>query len=170
MAYFPRYFRDGRPMPVTINGAAILDPLEKAHIVQDQPCMNAETRYYLCSTARFMPYISAEGRLLPCMPMSTCEEQRYFPLIPEKGLTACLKDSTFMNFASRCIDDLFARNQECGSCEHRWNCGGGCRAGALEESHDFFGRDSYQCLIWKEGYREKLIRALEKAEADADER
>ncbi len=170
MAYFPRYFQDGRPMPVTLNGAASLHPREKCRAVQDRPCMNAEKRYYLCSTARFAPYISPEGRLLPCMPMSMCEEQSCFPLIPEKGLAACLTDSTFMNFVSRCTDDLFARNLECGSCEHRMNCGGGCRASALEESHDFYGCDSYQCLVWKEGYRDKLTQALERAEADANER
>ena len=170
MAYFPRYFQDGRPMHVTLNGAALLHPREKCQTVQALPCMNAEKRYYLCSTARFTPYISPEGRLLPCMPMSTCEEQSYFPLIPEKGLAACLTDSTFMDFASRCTDDLFAHNPECGSCEHRLNCGGGCRASALQESHDYYGCDSYQCLVWKEGYSEKLAMALEKAEADADER
>ena len=170
MAYFPRYFQDGRPMPVTLNGAALLHPREKCRAVQDMPCMNQEKRYYLCSTARFAPYVSSEGRLLPCMPMSMCEEQCCFPLIPEKGLAACLTDSTFMEFSSQCTNDLFARNPECGSCEHRWHCGGGCRAIALKNTHDFFGCDSYQCLIWKEGYGKKLAQALEKAEADADER
>lgn len=164
-AYIPRYFQDGRPMPVTLNGAALLHPHEKSCAVQDLPCMNAEKRYYLCSTARFTPYISADGRLLPCMPMSMCEEHRCFPLIPEQGLSACLTDSTLMEFTSRCTDDLFAQNPTCGSCEQRWKCGGGCRAIALRNTHDPFGCDSYQCLIWKEGYGEKIAQTLERAEA-----
>lgn len=164
IAYFTQYVQDGRPMPVTLNGAAMLHPQQESQVVHTTACGNGDGSRYLCPTARFSPYISAEGRLLPCMPMSMCQEQEHFPLITEKGLAACLTDSAFMDFVSQCTDDLYARNQECASCEHRVSCGGGCRAAALQQTHDFFGCDPYRCLIWKDGYRDRLIHALESAE------
>ena len=167
MAYFPAYFRDGRPMPVTLNGAALLHPQDECHVVHAAVCKPAAKSRYLCSTARFSPYISANGRLLPCMPMAMCEEQRHFPLILENGLAACLGNSTFMDFVSLRTEDLFARNETCGSCEHRYTCGGGCRAMALQDTHDFFGCDAQQCIIWKEKYKEKLECALEEAKKNA---
>lgn len=164
MAYFTQYYRDGRPMPVTLNGAAMLRPQNKPQVVHSKACGEGDSQY-LCPTARFAPYISAEGRLLPCMPMSMCEEQACFPLITEKGLAACLTDSAFTDFVSRCMGDLFERNQECGGCEHRASCGGGCRASALQHTHDFFGCDAFRCLIWKDSWRDRLVQALERAEA-----
>lgn len=163
MAYFPRYFQDGRPMPVTINGAAMLHPTQECRVVHTA-CAGHDGAQYLCPTARFAPYISSEGRLLPCMPMSMCEEQNIFPLVVDNGLAACLTDSTFMSFVSLCRDDLFARNPVCGSCEQRYSCGGGCRATVLQDTHDFYACDAYRCLIWKDGYRDKLVHALAEAQ------
>lgn len=161
MAYFPRYFRDGAPMTVVLGGAAILNK-DNAHVVFDD-CAGLGNRHYLCGEARFAPYLSAEGRLLPCMPMSMCREKEIFPSVRERGLSACLNDSFFLDYTSRCTEDLFAANAACGSCPSRGNCGGGCRANALRESHDLMGCDPYQCLIWKEGYGERLKEALSKA-------
>lgn len=161
MAYFARYVQDGQPMRVMFNGAALLQKDDSRVIFSE--CRQENTRQYLCGTARFAPYISEEGRLLPCMPMTMCQEQKLFPLVLEKGLAACLGDGFFMEVVSRCREDLFKHNTKCGSCESRHSCGGGCRANALRENHDFLGSDAYQCLIWREGYREKLQAALEKA-------
>ena len=153
-------------MPVTINGAAMLRPEQECRVVH-AACMGDDGAQYLCPTARFAPYISSQGRLLPCMPISMCAEQEAFPMIQEKGLAACLTDSAFMSFVSLRKDDLFARNPVCGSCEQRHSCGGGCRAAVLQDTHDFFACDAYRCLIWKEGYRDKLTSALKKAQQAA---
>lgn len=161
MDYFPRYFEDGAPMTVILNGAAILQK-ENARAMFDH-CAGSGKRYYLCGEARFAPYLSAEGVLLPCMPMGMCREKDVFPSVREKGLAACLNDSFFLDYTSRCTEDLFAANAVCGSCPSRGNCGGGCRANALQESHDLMGCDPYQCLIWKEGYGERLKEAMEQA-------
>ncbi len=170
MAYFPLYFRAGRPMPVLFNGVAFLHPDEACRTVHGKKdTCGDESGRYLCGTARFAPYISPEGRLLPCMPISMCREQEHFPLILEKGLAACLTDSALMTFISRKTEDLYACNNVCGGCEYRQACGGGCRANALRECQDALGCDPYQCLIWKEGYREKIISALEAAQCAVKE-
>lgn len=162
MDYFPQYFRNGALMTVMMNGAALLQK-ENSRVIFDD-CSVSQERHYLCGTARFAPYLSAEGRLLPCMPVSMCREQEMFPSVREKGLKGCLTDGFFLEYTSRCTGDLFAANAACNACAANGSCGGGCRANALQTSHDFMGCDPYQCLIWKEGFGEKLRQALERAQ------
>ena len=111
-------------------------------------------------------YITPEGRLLPCMPMTSSSVQNEFPKVQEIGLKQGLSSSDYINFVNRKVGDLFTVNQECGACPYRLKCGGGCRATALiEGEHSLLGCDRIMCLLWKGGYVERIRKTVEAASA-----
>ena len=164
--YLPQYYRDGRPIgKLTLSSVAILYR-DKPFIISAQRYNGAEhcMDNYLCGVTRRACYITPEGRLLPCMPMTSCLEQCQFPLIREIGLQKGLSDSYYMRFVNCRIKDLLAVNSECASCEYRYYCGGGCRARALmRDDRNLMGCDRIMCLLWKGGYVERIRQVAEKA-------
>ena len=120
---------------------------------------------HLCSTARQSAYITPEGRLLPCMPMTASPEQGRFPKVQDIGLQKGLSDSYYMQFVNSRVKDLLAVNQECAACEHRYKCGGGCRASALAgPDHSLLGCDRQMCTFWKNGCEDRIMEALRRAD------
>ena len=171
--YIPQYYKSGRPLKVMLSSVIYLDPEKPYDILPEsydgtEKCLNCN----LCESARWTCYITPEGRLLPCMPMTSRPEQSLFPKVQDIGLKRGLKDSFYMKFIDTRIKDLLAVNQECASCEYRFKCGGGCRANALlEGDHDLMGCDRSMCMIWKNGYvqriRETADAAIEKYEKNS---
>lgn len=163
--YIPEYFAAGQPMGLTLSGVIVLKTNREYHIVAEaydgtETCLDC----HMCSSARMSCYITPEGRLLPCMPMTASEEQKRFPRVQEIGLKRGLSDSIYLEFVDRRVKDLFAANSECRDCPYRLRCGGGCRATALlEGSHSLMGCDQIMCMLWKEGYVDQIRQAAEEA-------
>lgn len=61
------------------------------------------------------------------------------------------------------VRDLLAVNPTCNVCDHKYHCGGGCRAIALEETGDLMGCAGNQCILWKEGYVDRIREVTEAA-------
>lgn len=166
LRYIPQYFEAGRPFDIIVNNVIELfgSGSERAYsvIAESYDGTDACLNYCLCQAARNHCYITPEGRLLPYMPMTACQEQRGFPLIQEIGLREGLSGSVYMEFVDRRLRDLFAVNQKCAACPYRLKCGGGCRAKALENG-DIMGADPTQCMLWEKGYVEKIHRAADEA-------
>lgn len=164
--YIPQYYEAGCPADFQIGGSIMLFRDGSYRILAER-YKNEETSQnaYLCGAARYACYITPEGRLLPCMPMTSSprEVQERFPLIQEIGLQKGLDDSFYMKFVGCRVKDLLAVNKECVSCEHNLTCGGGCRAIALEHDHDLMGCDRDACLLLKGGYAERIRQTAEKA-------
>lgn len=98
--------------------------------------------------------------------MASSPEQSRFPLIQEIGLRQGLSNSYYMQFVNGRVKDLFAENTECNACKYRYKCGGGCRASALlQGDHNLMGCDREMCTFWKNGYEERILKAIQKAEA-----
>ncbi|WP_251208938.1 radical SAM/SPASM domain-containing protein [Acetatifactor aquisgranensis] len=156
--YIPHFFEDGMPMDVMLTGVVSLHKGSKNYEVipvrlsGTEECLNR----LLCGAVRYACYITPEGRLLPCMPMTACEEQAEFPLIQDIGLKKGLGNSFYMNIVDSRVKDLLAKNTKCAACEFKYRCGGGCRAFALAQTGDLMGCDGNQCLLWKEGYTERI--------------
>lgn len=163
--YIPQYFRDGAPIDVTLCYVIILNRNKQYRIIAEsydgtEGCLN----HYICSGARGACYITPDGRLLPCMPMTACTEQENFPKIQSSSLKKGLSHSFYVEFVNRRIKDLFEQNTECGNCTYRYRCGGGCRASALFEGNgDLMGCDRIMCMLWKKGYVEKIRKVTEEA-------
>lgn len=163
--YIPEYYKAGCPMELTLSNVAVLLPDGTCNIVAEfydgtDSCLNC----HMCNAARWNCYITPEGRLLPCMPMTSSPEQELFPKIQDIGLRQGLSDSLYMEFINRRVKDLFQANGECGSCPYRYRCGGGCRATALlDGNHDLMGCDRTMCLLWKGGYVERIRQTADQA-------
>lgn len=166
LPYIDWYYKAGRPIRSLEFGGI-------ARLSQEAPGEVCIKRYdgtencldcYLCSPARWSCYVTPEGRLLPCMPMTASLKQEYFPKIQEIGLRQGLKDSYYMQFVNSRVKDLFAENEECAACQYRFQCGGGCRAAALlEGDHSLMGCDRDMCMLWKSGYAERIGNAVDEA-------
>lgn len=165
--YIPRFFEDGMPGDVILGGLIRLwKGSSEFHIIPEKNSSLTEEaceQKRLCGAARMNAYITPEGRLLPCMPMTSWEKHVQFPRIQDIGLCKGLSDSLYMNFVNGRVGELFARNEECNSCAYKYKCCGGCRAYALCDGDDLYGCDRGQCLLWKGGYVERVRRAAEEA-------
>ena len=166
LPYIDWYYQAGRPIPQLEIGGIV-------RLQQDQPAQPIFRCYcgtescldnYLCGAVRWSCYITPEGRLLPCMPMTASPEQSKFPRVQDIGLQKGLSDSYYMQFVDSRIKDLLAVNSECAACEYRYRCGGGCRAIALTTgSQDLMGCDRQMCAFWKQGYADRIEQAVQSA-------
>lgn len=168
LPYITWYYKAGKPIEyLTLANMVVLRRDQPGKIVAEahdgtEKCLNC----YMCGAARMSCYITPEGRLLPCMPMTSSPDQENFPQIQDIGLKQGLSNSYYMQFVNGRIKDLFAANAECAACAYRYKCGGGCRATALlDGSHSLMGCDSIMCMLWKSGYVERIRQTLTQAEA-----
>ncbi len=165
LRYIPQFFEDKMPVEVMLSNVIVLHKGAKEYEIPSvkhdgtERCLDR----LLCGAARYDCYITPEGRLLPCMPMTACREQELFPLIQEVGLKRGLSDSFYMDFVDSRIRDLLNVNVKCNACEHKYQCGGGCRANALAQSGSLMGCDKEQCFFWEEGYEERIRKISDKA-------
>ena len=165
LAYIPQFYEAGMPMDITLAGVIQLRKESTEFLViparydGTEGCGNR----FLCGAARYGCYITPEGRLLPCMPMTSWKNQDVFPLVQDIGLKKGLSDSFYMDIVGSRVKDLLAVNSKCAACAHRYLCGGGCRAAALEQTGDLMGCDGNQCILWNEGYVERILETAESA-------
>ena len=163
--YIPKYFQAGQPMNLTLSGVVVLRKDQPYKIVPEpydgtEKCLNC----HMCGATRWACYITPEGRLLPCMPMTASPEQERFPKVQDIGLRQGLSDSYYMEFVNGRVKDLLEANKECGECPYRFRCGGGCRANALlDGNHELMGCDRTMCMLWKGGYVDRIRQVTEAA-------
>lgn len=166
--YISQYLKTEKPLEkLTLSGII--------HIYHDKPYELAVRQYdgteealgcYLCSITRWYCYITPDGRLLPCLPMtaSPSSDQERFPKIQDIGLKKGLNDSFYMQFVNTRVKDLLEVNEECRDCTYKLKCGGGCRAMALMDgTHNLMGCDRNMCVLWKGGYMERIRQAADQA-------
>ena len=166
LPYIDWYYQAGRPIErLELGGIAELrrdapGVMRTGGYDGTEKCLDC----YLCGAVRWSCYITPEGRLLPCMPMTASPEQEHFPKVQDIGLKRGLDDSYYMQFVTGRVRDLLAVNAECAACEYRYKCGGGCRAYALlEGDHNLMGCDRDMCMFWKNGYDKRIQQALDEA-------
>lgn len=165
LAYIPQFFEDGCPMSVHLGGIIQLWKGSKKFRVDAERYSGTEDcgNCHLCGSVRWHVYITPDGRLLPCMPMTACKEQELFPKLSEVGMREGLSDGFFMKFADSRISDLMKANEKCRNCQYVLKCGGGCRAMGLQATGDLMGADENLCMLWNEGYVDRIRQAVEDA-------
>lgn len=110
----------------------------------------------VCGSARSNMYIAADGRILPCIPLSGLAIEASMPNLIEMELTTALNDSIYLKAVTTTQEDLFHKNKECNSCKHKYDCGGGCRASALISNNEYLGKDEAICFFFKNNYEQKI--------------
>ena len=166
LPYIDWYYEAGKPVDcLELGGVARLRKDASAEVcVRQYDGTESSLDAYLCGAVRWSCYITPEGRLLPCMPMTASPEQSHFPRVQDIGLQKGLSSSAYMQFVNGRVRDLMEANAECASCDYRLVCGGGCRASALAgEDHCLMGCDRTMCMMWKDCHVERIRRAVDSA-------
>lgn len=162
--YLPHYFEDGEPVRLmtsvmfmkTEDGRYTIPGAKQP---EDRDCGN----YCLCGHARNVMHITADGYIVPCIPMGSVEAGRtVFPSIFETTLTEALQTSAYMNFIDTRLSTYFEHNPECAACRYRNRCGGGCRGNAAGDG-DLLGKDEYTCSFFLDGWYDKTLELLKES-------
>ncbi|WP_323705690.1 radical SAM/SPASM domain-containing protein [Thiorhodovibrio frisius] len=161
------HHRDGAPFELALGGlyygpkgsSLWMSPFNKFSGQADAAKQTA------CQSCRLHPYIMADGRLLPCIPMTGSLVEQDMPRLTETTLSRALRGSAYFDRIDTRLDQVFANNRGCRSCAHRFKCGGGCRAAAMTAGTDYFGADPDACFFFRNGYDEKLARKLKSSPA-----
>jgi radical SAM protein with 4Fe4S-binding SPASM domain len=164
LEYLPYYLEDGKPLRLMLGNLFACDGLKSYRVPgYHNLCEANAENYCICGHARNHMYIAADGRILPCMPLSGAEEiAAKFPLITEVELKDALNDSWYMSCIDTKLKDFLEINTECGSCEHRLKCASGCRGSALNyESQNYYATDRAACLLFKNDYIGRLEKIME---------
>jgi len=158
LEYIPKYFKAGSPISLMLGGFFTCPKGTKNYSIPAAKYdgTKASCNQTLCASARNTMYIAADGRLLPCMPLSGMDCQDEYPLITEIGLEKALSDSIYLDRIDTRLEKLLMENAKCRECEYKYICGGGCRAGALISSGDYLGCDESICKIFMEGYYDRI--------------
>ncbi len=171
LEYITHFFEDGMPISIMLGGFFYCGkgktnwwiPSQKQK--GNEPCEKA----VICGHARQTLYISPEGRMLPCMPLSSLPIQKDYPLITDIGLAKGLSDSNYMKLINTRLAEYLNKNENCCSCEYRWQCAGGCRGSALQfDPNNIMGPDKAVCQIFHGGYIDKIRKTAEKAITNRD--
>lgn len=157
--YIPQYYEDGMPMKLQLGSLFIASPgnPDQYAVVAEKHCSDPN-KVCVCGHARQIMYISAEGRVLPCMALSGMDEiQKDYPTIQDMGLSACLMDSRYMRLIETKAQVLLEHNPECKACQYASKCLCGCRASALVTSpDDILAPDEEVCNVFKHGWADKV--------------
>lgn len=162
LEYLPYYFKDGSPIDIMLGGFFACEKNTREYMIPSikfdgtDNCKNIP----VCMSAKQNLYIAADGKVLPCISLTGLSEQEKYPSIIEHNLKEILLSSNYKKFISMTIEDYLNNNQECQSCEYKYLCGGGCRAGALMSNGNYLKKDEATCFIFKEKYPQKIKNIL----------
>lgn len=156
--YLPKYRASGAPMNLMLSGFFLCRKGSEAFSI---PCKKFDgsdrmRRQPLCRSARTTMYISADGRLLPCLPLTGLPIQEEMPSVLDMGLIPALSDSRYLQAIDTRLEHLLAHNDKCRTCQHALTCGGGCRAGALASGQGYLDVDEYTCSFFQNDYEAKI--------------
>lgn len=163
------YFAFGAPMELFLYGFFHYAPGEAHYSVPIARFRtNGSLDVSLCWHALSDPYLSAEGRLLPCAGLAGFEEMlSAFPLLEDVGFEAALDAEPFRRFSDYTIKKHLAANKVCRRCPAAHVCGGGCRICPLSMGLGFHGRDPYQCEFFLNGWQQKIPTAMRRGRLEA---
>lgn len=166
--YVPRYFEDGAPLDLTLDGAFSYDREEhRSYFVFERHCgLDPESERRLsCSILRTSMYIGPDGRVCPCMSMTVQEDDDAFPSAFETPLHEILGYTPFMERCSCTVGQVRDANPACRKCAWVDKCHGGCRAAAYNDGGGYYAIDPATCHFFKGGWYERFLEAARAGEA-----
>jgi radical SAM protein with 4Fe4S-binding SPASM domain len=164
--YIPKYFEDGTPLPLIMEGMFIFKPKSgRASSLFEKNCPEKEFGHvFSCGQMRKQLYVSPDGTVLPCMSMIGTEVEPLFPNMKKTPLKEILSKSYYEEVSGMTIREFMDANKECAECEFRERCGGGCRAAAPSSgTGGCYAKDPSACAYFKNGWykrKEALFKEL----------
>lgn len=161
--YIPQYFEDDAPVPIMLADTLVYTPGEpECHLAAVRRVTDDEASSVpSCGVLTQGFYIGAEGMVAPCMGMGDCDFADRFPNLFETPLREILRDSEFLALCSATVQDVRDHNPQCRTCPYVDRCAGGCRNSVLMQGDDYYGVDEDLCRFFKNGWEERLTRAIE---------
>ena len=156
--YIPKYKAAGAPLTIMLGGFFMCRKGSQNYFSPSKKYDGSEKmlRQTICPSARNTMYIAADGKLLPCIPLTGLAIQEEMPSVAEMDICQALSDSRYLSLIDMRLEDLLKVNAKCRACEYKLTCGGGCRAGALVCSGEYLGCDDYTCYFFQNRYEEKI--------------
>ena len=156
--FIPKYKAAGSPMSIMLGGFFASRKGGTSYLLPSKKYNGSEAtqKSVICGSARNTMYIAADGKLLPCIPLSGLPIQEEMPSLVDTPLLEALSASNYVKRIDTRLEELLTVNQKCRECEHKYYCGGGCRAGAIVTSGEYLGCDEFTCYIFKNNYEEKI--------------
>lgn len=150
--YIPRYFEDGSPMDLELDGffkckkgsTEYTVPYEH-HVSGDLDLAKAP----YCESMRYNMHIRPDGRVAPCMGFSDTVLGGKFPSVLEEHLGDILLEGYYHDVVETKVADLTAKNPECAACEHLLSCFGGCMVNGITDDGDYLVPDPQICWFHK---------------------
>ena len=104
----------------------------------------------LCRRDSIIPFLSSEGKLMPCPGMVQMENYTgSFSFVEKDGWEEAQRKGAFSRMLAYTVAEHLKHNEECRKCEWNLSCGGGCRIGAIVWENSFYGKDPYQCVFFR---------------------
>ena len=157
LKYIPQYYEDALSMRILWGGIIDMHSNNTYQVVAERYCGDCSCEeHHLCGAVRSACYITPEGRVMPCISITSWDGQYQYPRIQDEGLQKLLSGGFYMDIADARVKDLLHVNETCAACEYKYKCGGGCRAAAAISSNNIMGCDPDQCAFFKNGYPQKV--------------
>jgi len=159
--YLPAFLDDGLPVDLMLSGVFQNQGAQCSIPMAKMPESKDCGSYCLCGHARNMMHITADGYIVPCIPMGSAKcGKTHFPNLRDMTIAEALSSSTYMAFVDTRLSDFFSANPACGACRYRNRCAGGCRGNAAHAG-DLMAVDQGACRFFKDGWYDKTHRLLE---------
>jgi radical SAM protein with 4Fe4S-binding SPASM domain len=157
LSYLPCYYEDGHPLELQLSDLFRSKDADSYSIPGCRGVKESQIdSHCLCGHARSYVYISADGRYLPCMPVSGNEElAKQFPKVQDLSLKEALEQSFYVSCINQKLGAYLEHNPDCNKCEYRLDCASGCR-GRAATKEDYMAKDSDICILFTGGYVEQL--------------
>lgn len=162
------FIAEDLPISIKLYPLFLYDYKSKGFAFMPNTFCSAETQQTTLSCRNFETSfcISPSGHIVPCFTMlDTDFANKKMPCLFDTPLKSLLKDSEFAHCRECTVSYILEHNDECKNCKYKYICGGGCRNEALSETGDFYGKAPKLCKVFKDGYYEKLEKAILKGYA-----
>lgn len=161
--FIPKYFEDNAPINITIDGYFNGFKGQKQFLIShihNVKSIDELSKMYICKTARFKSYISADGKIMPCMGFCGSSIADKFPSILEKSLAEITTDSFYKDIVCITKSKFLEKNKECKECKDLLHCAGGCSACALNDTGDYCGIEPKHCNFFKKNFADEIRKAV----------
>lgn len=116
---------------------------------------------YECLASKYYPYISPDGRLMPCGSYIGTDLAKDMPCILDSSYIDAWSDPKLRYYCDLKKEEILSYSLQCKNCKHFPDCGSGCRIASFIESGNYFNREMTKCAVFKGGYFDEFIAYVE---------
>jgi len=164
----PKYASKPHKMAVTVWQVMNYNPVRREYALAPLAMKHKGYRQSLpvCTGARGMIAVGANGNVYPCMQQQGFFEQQGIVLgnVFTDGLQSVLRDSEYMKTVCYTVGDRVKDCKDCRECRYLKVCGGGCPAlGIITNGNRPEGcllADRTKCVFFRDGYDRKFEKAM----------